>query len=94
MKPLITWTLLGLSIVLFGIGTVALVGVGLALPDASEGVAKPVSILALVGALFSVVITVRLLAVAFSRIWRSLKGRRSAAEEEEDDTVEDRNHDQ
>jgi hypothetical protein len=75
MKPLVTWTILGLGIVLFGIGTVALIGVGLALPDDPEGVAKPVSILALVGALFSVVITVRLLAVAFSRIWRSLKGR-------------------
>lgn len=75
MKPLVTWTLLGLGIVLFGIGTVALIGVGLALPDALQGVPRPVSILSLVGAIFSVVITVRLLAVACSRIWRSMKGR-------------------
>jgi hypothetical protein len=57
-----------LGIVLYGIGTVALIGVGLALPDASEGVARPVSIIALAGALFSVVIAVRLLTVACSRI--------------------------
>ena len=75
MKTFIIWTLLGMAIVLFGLGTLALLGVGLQFPDTIDGIPAPVSILSLVGVFFSVGISVRLLAVACSRAWRSVRGK-------------------